>query len=461
MAFDRITQDEISQNGVVSAPDKLTGTAADNKAIFDKLIKNIVAREFNKLLDDLEAATGAASIGAAPFDGVEGKNIQDQLKNVQSNVSTSFDGTTINGHKIPGTVVITKGDVGLGNVDNTSDMEKPVSSPQRSYVESVARDFILGQLPVPLPITQGGTNADTPQEALANLGAGVRPNLGDNCDFTDPINQKGVTSWSVPSGDSLIFDRWKIQAIEGSVEANLESGGLKLSMAAINQGIKQTYQGGYLLPQKVYTSSVIVDGQLYSAEIVPEEVVGTVVQYPGTEFSCAITFNVGACQWYPYIDYRSGSRTVTIARCKLENDRGQTLGYMDADGTWKLLPQPDSKPGQMLAECQRYLYSPYYGAFPTAPVGTVFVSNQTTGFVAINTPALMRTKPVFSGDPAKLWIVKSNGGGAQRPSALSVMGMSGCGVLLSVTASFEDGGQYIMYSEDVSNPSDFLLSAEL
>lgn len=232
------------------------------------------------------------------------------------------------------------------------------------------------------------SNLDTPQEALANLGAGVRPNLGDNCDFTVPINQRGVTSWSIPSGDVPIFDRWKIQATEGSVEANLESGGLKLSMAAINQGIKQTYQGGYLLPQKVYTSSVIVDGQLYSAEIVPEEVVGTVVQYPGTEFSCAITFNGGACQWYPYIDYRSGSRTVTIARCKLENDRGQTLGYMDADGTWKLLPQPDSKPGQMLAECQRYLYSPYYGAFPTAPVGTVFVSNQTTGFVAINTPAL-------------------------------------------------------------------------
>ena len=240
MAFDRITQDEISQNGVVSAPDKLTGTAADNKAIFDKLIKNIVAREFNKLLDDLEAATGAASIGAAPFDGVEGKNIQDQLKNVQSNVSTSFDGTTINGHKIPGTVVITKGDVGLGNVDNTSDMEKPVSSPQRSYVESVARDFILGQLPVPLPITQGGTNADTPQEALANLGAGVRPNLGDNCDFTAPINQRGVTSWSIPSGDVPIFDRWKIQATEGGVEAGLESGGLKLSITReLNKNMSQ------------------------------------------------------------------------------------------------------------------------------------------------------------------------------------------------------------------------------
>ncbi len=199
--------------------------------------------------------------------------------------------------------------------------------------------------------------AKTPQEALANLGAGVRPNLGDNCDFTAPVNQRGVTSWSIPSGDVPIFDRWKIQATEGSVEANLESGGLKLSMAAINQGIKQTYQGGYLLPQKVYTSSVIVDGQLYSAEIAPEEVVGTVVQYPGTEFSCAITFNGGACQWYPYIDYRSGSRTVTIARCKLENDWGQTLGYMDADGTWKLLPQPESDYATQLRRCKRYYES--------------------------------------------------------------------------------------------------------
>lgn len=302
--------------------------------------------------------------------------------------------------------------------------------------------------------------AKTPQEALSNLGAGVRPNLGDNCDFTDQINQKGVTSWAVPSGVAPIFDRWKVQATAGNVDTNLETGGLKLSMTDSNQGIFQVYVVGYLIPRKVYTSSVIVDGKLYSAEIVPEEGTGMVVQYPGTEFSCAITFLGDQCQWYPYIDYRLGPRTVTIARCKLENDRGQTLGYMDNDSV-KILSQPDEKTVYRLAECQRYLYSPYYGAFPTAPIGTVFVRNQTTGFVVINTPALMRTKPVLSGDPSKLWIVKSNGGGAQRPSALSVMGMSVCGVFLSVTASFEGGGQYIMYSEDVSNPSDFLLSAEL
>ena len=256
-------------------------------------------------------------------------------------------------------------------------------------------DAAAGLLPggTGLPVDRGGTGAQTPQEALANLGAGVRPNLGDNCDFTAPINQRGVTSWSIPSGDVPIFDRWKIQATEGGVGADLESGGLKLAMTTANQGIKQEYAAGSLLPRKVYTSSVMVDGKLYSAEIVPEEGTGMVVQYPGTEFHCAITFSAGQCQWYPYIDYRFTSRTVTIARCKLENDRGQTLGYMDADGTWKLLPQPDSRPGQMLAECQRYLIPVTAGE---RYIGTVTGDGTKVAF-AVPIPATMRTTPAVSG----------------------------------------------------------------
>lgn len=445
MAFDRITPDEISQNGVVSAPDRLTGTAADNKAIFDKLIKNIVAREFNKLLDDLEAATGAASIGAAPFGGVEGKNIQDQLKNIQSNVSTSFDGTTINGYKIPGTVVITKGDVGLGNVDNTSDAEKPVSVPQRSYVESVARDFILGQLPVPLPITQGGTNADTPQEALANLGSGVRPNLGDNCDFTAPINQKGVTSWSVPYGVTPIFDRWKVQATAGNVDTNLETGGLKLSMTDSNQGIFQVYVVGYLIPRKVYTSSVIVDGKFYSAEIVPEEGTGMVVQYPGTEFSCAITFLGDQCQWYPYIDYRLGPRSVTIARCKLENGRGQTLGYMDNDSV-KILSQPDEKIAQKLAECQRYLFKVGVNS------SWGYAGDAETVYLFVPIPVTMRTTPVWSGTITRLYPFDGN-----SVTGVTVLSLSDGVVCLQAKGTGFTAGK--VYS--VSELTDGFLSAEL
>ena len=66
----KITDADISTNGVQSAPDKLTGTAAENKAIFDKLIKNVVQECLNGLIDELVTALAGKmpapeSMGAA------------------------------------------------------------------------------------------------------------------------------------------------------------------------------------------------------------------------------------------------------------------------------------------------------------------------------------------------------------------------------------------------------------
>ena len=46
----KIKESEISSYGVVAAPDKLTGSPQENKAVFDRLIKSIVAERFNELL---------------------------------------------------------------------------------------------------------------------------------------------------------------------------------------------------------------------------------------------------------------------------------------------------------------------------------------------------------------------------------------------------------------------------
>ena len=43
--------------------------------------------------------------------------------------------TTINGHSLSSNVVVTKGDVGLGNVDNTSDLNKPISQAQQEALD--------------------------------------------------------------------------------------------------------------------------------------------------------------------------------------------------------------------------------------------------------------------------------------------------------------------------------------
>ncbi len=49
----KITSADISAKGVQSAPDKLTGTAAENKALFDKLIAEVVKEKLNELIDEI------------------------------------------------------------------------------------------------------------------------------------------------------------------------------------------------------------------------------------------------------------------------------------------------------------------------------------------------------------------------------------------------------------------------
>ena len=49
----KITDGDISTHGVVSQPDKLTGTAAENKAVFDALIRDAVKAKLNDLIDAL------------------------------------------------------------------------------------------------------------------------------------------------------------------------------------------------------------------------------------------------------------------------------------------------------------------------------------------------------------------------------------------------------------------------
>ena len=57
----KITQTDIAVNGVQSMPDRPTGTPAENKARFDKLIQNVVMPKLNGLIDDLLKRTGGTS----------------------------------------------------------------------------------------------------------------------------------------------------------------------------------------------------------------------------------------------------------------------------------------------------------------------------------------------------------------------------------------------------------------
>ena len=60
--------------------------------------------------------------------------------------------TTVNGHPLSEDVTVTKADVGLENVDNTSDVDKPISTAQREALnlkadKSELAGVVLGQIP--------------------------------------------------------------------------------------------------------------------------------------------------------------------------------------------------------------------------------------------------------------------------------------------------------------------------
>lgn len=70
MALNKITDGQLSTYGVIAAPDRLTGDANQNKLVFDRLIRSVVAVHFNALIDALTATTGAGEIGAS-VDGID------------------------------------------------------------------------------------------------------------------------------------------------------------------------------------------------------------------------------------------------------------------------------------------------------------------------------------------------------------------------------------------------------
>jgi hypothetical protein len=50
--------------------------------------------------------------------------------------------TTVNGHALSANVTVTKGDVGLGSVDNTSDASKPVSTAQQTAIDAKVENSV-------------------------------------------------------------------------------------------------------------------------------------------------------------------------------------------------------------------------------------------------------------------------------------------------------------------------------
>lgn len=98
MAFtdQKILDTDITTYGVQSQPNKLTGSALQNKQAFDKLVTQAVKAKFNALIDELLAITAAAQIGA-DVDGLSATNINDALAELLQAMQDMTQGSVADG----------------------------------------------------------------------------------------------------------------------------------------------------------------------------------------------------------------------------------------------------------------------------------------------------------------------------------------------------------------------------
>ena len=93
----KITEAAIAANGVQSRPDKLTGTAAQNKKVFDALVTAVVREKFNALIDELTGTTAAAQLGITTIPGFSAGNVQTALEQIVQAMQDVTQGSVTDG----------------------------------------------------------------------------------------------------------------------------------------------------------------------------------------------------------------------------------------------------------------------------------------------------------------------------------------------------------------------------
>lgn len=458
----KISGSEINTNGVVSAPDILTGTTQENKAIFDKL-PTLITNKFNALIDSL-SASGAAEIGSQPFDEITANNIQDALKQIRDLIGTYYSGADGAGKvgytpsegvdedtvqaaieavqaNLTAYIAKIKAATGAAEVGNAPIAGMTATNVQqaleelRENIDNIVSGIIPGgsitndMLQGPVSVEKGGTGATTPQGALANLGAGVRPNLLINPFFQ--VNQRGQTSYS-GTYDVYTVDGWLLNNAE-TATVNVLSNGVQIVAGTVTAQFRQYLES---LPDGVYTLSFLfTDGSLGYAVYEKSGTAYTRKDYAGSDvWGFGMQDTSGKPTAYMYV--QAGMSAAPVAS-KLESGDGQTLAYQDDTGAWQLLPQPESDYATQLALCQRYQLSLPYGASKNfAPIGFGWAQTASSIRILIPTPVTMRANPVISylsGDISGISLICN--GKAVVPTAISHIAAQNYGVAIEFAVS--------------------------
>ena len=259
-------------------------------------------------------------------------------------------------------LVAARGKDGDGAGDMTKAVYDPTGKEQDIFAYSVPQTRKINKKTLSADVTLtgedikvAGSDETTIHTRLSEL---TNPNLLDNAYFvgggtgygTFPVNQKGRLSGSTDR--QFICDRWN----QFGSDWSLAKDGLVISKRAD----AEYWSFFQLIPVeplsrlvgKTVTVSVLFDDSLVTVTQILSSSITYFLFENGerAEISILRDNTVASVQYYGSITTR------TVKAMKLEVGTAQTLAYQDADGAWRLLPQPESDYATQLAKCQAYYW---------------------------------------------------------------------------------------------------------
>lgn len=386
MALKKITDAEMDAAGVVAAPDVLSGTPAQNKAVFDRMVRQLVAPAYNAAVDAInEIDDVEKGIETAEAQRVAAENTRAEAetarKNAEAARQTAEKGRqnaeadrqsaeTAREDKETGYVADaeawargTRNGVAVGASD-------PAYENNAAYYRDQARSVVGGEyvsfgqaqpltaaqkkqaranIGAPAPYT-AGENISISGSVIATKVQPCNRNLLDNWYFGAPVNQRDVSGTISSAG--YFLDRWKL--VSGSVTINTDG----ITLNGTMQQVLET------APVGTVTASALTQAGV--GEVVP------------TYNSATKTVTVTA----------AGKKLVAV---KLELGSQQTLAHQ-VGGAWVLSEMPDY--GEELTKCMRYLQiitTPYDTSGNGVAIG--YANNTVDLWVPIPLAVPMRISP--------------------------------------------------------------------
>ena len=206
------------------------------------------------------------------------------------------------------------------------------------------QDIITGAQALPLGVEYGGTGANNITDIHKNLGirASAR-NLLDNSDFTNPVNQRGQTSYS---GSTYNIDRWRTFLNDNIV--TVDNGCIRQTGTQLLQNL----DANVIDKTKIYTLAACkVDGTI-------RIISGTFAEPFGNSYlSCYTVSSTG------------------VPRCVLvESDGYKWAALYEGEYTAETLPEYQSKGyAAEISECRRYFLNGTIGVVHNLPQGGIRV----------------------------------------------------------------------------------------